>query len=87
MYNDIEFCNHRNVTVHKKFFCFLDFFFRIQNGSDDYTFPSAMRQTMSYKYPNVSLLGYLVLEPLLHMQLNPKNNVCFFDIDILKQRI
>lgn len=46
-----------------------------------------MRQTMSYKYPNVSLLGYLVLEPLQHMLLNPKNDVCFFDIDILKQRI
>lgn len=84
MYNDIKFCNHRNVTVHKKLLFFLDFFFRIQNGSDDYTFPLAMRHTMSYKYPNVSLLGYLFLEPLQHMLLNPKNNAYFFDIDILK---
>ena len=82
MYNDIEFCNHRNVTVHKIFFS--RFFSRIQNWTDDYTFPSAIRQTMSYKYPNVSLLGYLILEPLQHMLSNPKNNAYFFDIDILK---
>ena len=42
---------------------------------------------MSYKYPNVSLLGYLILEPLQHMLSNPKNNAYFFDIDILKWRI